>query len=98
MDSCAHAHWIASGDIRYAECPLPMGFLPKMQGQAKPDMVAFSRLRKELTPPDTHGHVPGVSVGDTFSGRGELAILGLHTQILRGIWRCDWHAWQIRTG
>jgi hypothetical protein len=27
----------------------------------------------------------GVKVGDKFANRGELAILGLHSQIMRGI-------------
>ena len=29
--------------------------------------------------------MPGVKVGDTFNGRGEMAILGLHKAILQGI-------------
>ena len=57
------------------------------QGQAKPDMVAFKNLRPELTPADRHGHIPGVRVGEAFANRGEMAILGLHTQICRGIWK-----------
>ena len=60
---------------------------PWQQGQSKPDMVAYKMLRPTLTPPESYGHLPGIKVGDRFSGRGELAILGLHRQILKGIWR-----------
>eukprot|EP00878_Enallax_costatus_P005717 GHUV01005995.1.p1 GENE.GHUV01005995.1~~GHUV01005995.1.p1 ORF type:complete len:555 (+),score=157.92 GHUV01005995.1:244-1665(+) len=53
---------------------------------AKPDMIAYSKLRGQYTPAvPIHGHIPGVQVGDEFSGRGELAILGLHTEMMRGI-------------
>ncbi|KAG1666349.1 hypothetical protein FOA52_007887 [Chlamydomonas sp. UWO 241] len=52
---------------------------------AKPDMQAYKSLNKELTPKDVYGHVPGIAVGDTFNGRGEAAILGLHVRILQGI-------------
>ncbi len=60
-------------------------FCHPWQGQAKADMVAFKDLKEYLTPEDMHGHIPGVQVGSTFNNRGELAILGLHTMILRGI-------------
>lgn len=53
--------------------------------RAKPDMIAYSELRGEHTPTESHGHIPGVRVGQEFQGRGELAILGLHTQMMRGI-------------
>ncbi|GAX86036.1 hypothetical protein CEUSTIGMA_g13451.t1 [Chlamydomonas eustigma] len=56
------------------------------QKQSKPDMVAYKELGPQLTPsPDRHGHLPGIRVGDSFNSRGEMAILGLHRQILRGI-------------
>lgn len=32
-----------------------------------------------------YGHIPGVAVGAAFVGRGELDMLGLHSQMLRGI-------------
>ena len=53
--------------------------------QRKPDMIAFKELRSELTPERRHGHIAGVEVGARFGGRGELAILGVHTQMMRGI-------------
>lgn len=34
---------------------------------------------------DRYGHIPGVCVGDEFEGRGELSVLGLHSQMMRGI-------------
>jgi hypothetical protein len=52
--------------------------------QSKPDLIANSELA-ELRPPLSHGHVPGVVVGQEFANRGELAIVGIHTQIMRGI-------------
>jgi hypothetical protein len=51
----------------------------------KPDMIAYKELREELTPQLAHGHLPGIPPGFEVFGRGELAILGLHTQIVRGI-------------
>lgn len=37
-----------------------------------------------------YGHIPGVAVSDAFEGRGELAVLGLHTQMMKGINnKCD---------
>mmetsp|Transcript_6265 Transcript_6265/g.13737 ORF Transcript_6265/g.13737 Transcript_6265/m.13737 type:complete len:611 (+) Transcript_6265:42-1874(+) len=53
-------------------------------GQAKPDMQAV-KILKSIIPKRRHGHIPGVKPGDKFVGRGQLAILALHTQILRGI-------------
>ena len=53
--------------------------------QRKPDMIAFKELRNGLTPERVHGHIAGVDVGARFGGRGELAILGVHTQMMRGI-------------
>lgn len=55
------------------------------QGRAKPDMIAFSELKDKLAPPRQHGHVAGVKPGDQFKGRGQLAILSLHSQMMRGI-------------
>ena len=55
-------------------------------GQSKPDMVAFKELRRRWTPPEReHGELPGVPVGVRLQGRGEAAILGIHTKILSGI-------------
>lgn len=60
-------------------------YLLRMQ-EAKPDMIAYSKLRGQYTPKvPIYGHIPGVKIGDEFSGRGELAILGLHTDMMRGI-------------
>eukprot|EP00983_Pelagomonas_calceolata_P004395 142691-Pelagomonas_calceolata.AAC.10 len=55
-----------------------------LQGEKKPDMQAFSQL-KHLTPTVMFGHVPGMRPGDVFKNRGELAVLGGHTQYSRGI-------------
>ena len=57
----------------------------KKAGQKKPDMVAFKELRGIWTPEQQHGQIEGVPVGLKLNGRGEAAILGLHTQILKGI-------------
>lgn len=48
-------------------------------------MVTCKELGPQLTPARCHGHIPGVTVGRVFNGRGELAILNIHGQILRGI-------------
>lgn len=53
--------------------------------RSKPDMIAFKELSAQLSPKRTHGHIPGVIIGAELNGRGEVAILGVHTQILRGI-------------
>jgi hypothetical protein len=53
--------------------------------RAKPDMIAYKELRQTFPPAERHGHVPGIRVGQSFLGRGELAILGLHMQMMRGI-------------
>ncbi|KAL0021355.1 hypothetical protein WJX77_007695 [Trebouxia sp. C0004] len=53
-------------------------------GRRKPDMIAFKEL-KQLTPERVHGHIAGLEVGARFGGRGEVAILGIHTQMMRGI-------------
>ncbi len=47
-------------------------------------MQAFSRL-KHLTPTVMYGHVPGMLPGDVYKNRGEVAVLGGHTQYSRGI-------------
>ena len=52
--------------------------------QRKPDMIAFKEL-KQLSPERVHGHIAGVELGARFGGRGEVAILGIHTQMMRGI-------------
>jgi len=52
--------------------------------QAKPDMKAASDHR-DPSRERRYGHLPGVAVGDEFVGRGELAVLGLHSQIMQGI-------------
>lgn len=57
----------------------------KMMNQFKPDMVAFKELRGTYSPDKQHGQIEGVPVGLKLHGRGEAAILGIHTQILRGI-------------
>lgn len=54
-------------------------------GQKKPDMVAYKELRHKWTPPKNHGEILGVPIGLKLKGRGEAAILGIHTQILSGI-------------
>lgn len=48
-------------------------------------MVANKQLRHTLRPPPTHGHIPGIAIGEQFANKGELAILGLHANINRGI-------------
>ncbi|KAF6256651.1 PUA-like domain-containing protein [Scenedesmus sp. NREL 46B-D3] len=49
-------------------------------------MIAFKELRgRHALPGELHGHIPGVAVGASFGGRGPLAILGLHADMMRGI-------------
>lgn len=49
-------------------------------------MVAYRELRHAWTPsPRRHGELEGVPIGLKLSGRGEAAILGIHTNILSGI-------------
>lgn len=60
------------------------------QQEAKPDMQAASKLltrkvSRRPQHPRQYGHVPGVAVGAAFRGRGELDVLGLHTQMMAGI-------------
>lgn len=58
---------------------------------AKADMKAAAEVMRlgeeghELHEAPPYGHIPGVAVGDQFSGRGELAVLRLHTNMMRGI-------------
>lgn len=54
-------------------------------GQAKSDMVAYSQLHREFARPKRHGEIPGVPIGLKLQNRGEAAILGIHTSILKGI-------------
>ncbi|KAF6255206.1 hypothetical protein COO60DRAFT_1462324 [Scenedesmus sp. NREL 46B-D3] len=57
-----------------------------MADNCKPDMIAFKELRgRHALPGELHGHIPGVAVGASFGGRGPLAILGLHADMMRGI-------------
>jgi hypothetical protein len=54
----------------------------------KPDMQACSQLKEQMGSDirsGVFGHVPGVAVGQQFLGRGQLAILGLHSQMMKGI-------------
>lgn len=53
--------------------------------QNKADMTAFAQLRNESSMGHQYGHIPGVAVGDAFKGRGELAVLGLHGQMMKGV-------------
>jgi hypothetical protein len=53
--------------------------------QPKSDMTAYKELRQQWTPALNHGHIPGVPVGARLRGRGEAAIVGIHTQMMRGI-------------
>jgi hypothetical protein len=48
-------------------------------------MIAYKELRQTFPPSERHGHIPGIRVGASFLGRGELAITGLHMQMMRGI-------------
>jgi hypothetical protein len=52
--------------------------------QNKADMTAFAQLRNESSMVQ-YGHIPGVAVGDAFKGRGELAVVGLHGQMMKGV-------------
>lgn len=51
---------------------------------AKPDMQAYSKV-KETARMGIYGHIPGVALGQQYEGRGLLAALGLHNQIMKGI-------------
>ncbi len=67
--------------------PSPLLLLLLLQA-FKPDMQIMSQMRDKLGAKmrsGLYGHIPGVAVGQQFVGRGELAILGLHSQMMRGI-------------
>lgn len=53
--------------------------------QPKPDMISCKMLKGALTPTKAYGHISGVDIGARFGGRGEIAIVGIHTQMMRGI-------------
>lgn len=55
-----------------------------MEGRAKPAMIAYKELRTRSAT-KFHGAIPDVPIGITLRGRGEVAIVGLHTQLLSGI-------------
>lgn len=76
--------------------PLPPA-LPLLLQQAKPDMVACKQLSAQHTPAPCHGHIPGITPGMVFTGKGELCILGIHRAIVRGI-DARWVAgrWRLR--
>ena len=59
----------------------------KATGRAKPDMIAYSQVRDKYAPATTPrwGHVPGTEVGEKLTGRGEVAITGLHIRMMQGI-------------
>lgn len=56
----------------------------EQEGRPKPDMVAYKELRNQKAT-KSHGELKGVPIGLVLSGRGEAAILGIHTAILAGI-------------
>ncbi|XRB16608.1 histone-lysine N-methyltransferase [Pseudoscourfieldia marina] len=57
--------------------------LAKENGGHKPDMTAWGDCKKAFDIPRRHGHIPGVNVGDIFSGRGEAAAVGVHMMMQR---------------
>ena len=48
-------------------------------------MTAWGDCKKAFDIPRRHGHIPGVNVGDIFSGRGEAAAVGVHNMMMQGI-------------
>ena len=55
--------------------------------QMKPDMIAYKERKVELgTPLEVYGQIPGVALGAKFQNKGELAIMGVHTNITGGIY------------
>lgn len=60
-------------------------FALKEEGRSKPDMIAFKELRQKWTPDRVHGELDGVPAGLQLQSRGEIAVLGIHQKILRGI-------------
>jgi hypothetical protein len=61
----------------------------QQEGRAKPDMIAYKELRRErrfsALNPKINGALPDIPVGVRLKGRGECAIVGIHTNILSGI-------------
>mmetsp|Transcript_2671 Transcript_2671/g.5102 ORF Transcript_2671/g.5102 Transcript_2671/m.5102 type:complete len:357 (+) Transcript_2671:53-1123(+) len=54
--------------------------------ECKPDMIAYKELRHKYSCTERkHGLLEDIPVGLVVEGRGEAAILGIHTQILSGI-------------
>ena len=49
-------------------------------------MVAYKELNGKLTKRGHIGHIPEVPVGFEVNGKGELAILGIHCDINKGIY------------
>ncbi|KAL6566918.1 hypothetical protein OROMI_015322 [Orobanche minor] len=51
-------------------------------------LEAAQRLKKEgkyISPKKPFGHIPGVEIGDEFRFRSQLAVVGLHRQLIAGI-------------
>jgi hypothetical protein len=80
---CAYICCISPPPTHHPTCVCPGPGL--LQRRAKPDMIAYSQLKEELTPAPRHGHVAGIPPGFEMWGRGEMAILGLHSKIVAGI-------------
>jgi hypothetical protein len=55
-------------------------FKPDMQASKKMKETSRDRIREGI-----YGHIPGVAVGAAFVGRGELDMLGLHSNMMKGI-------------
>ncbi|KAG1667841.1 hypothetical protein FOA52_011029 [Chlamydomonas sp. UWO 241] len=72
-------------DAALAKYRAEVARVSKSAKPAKPDMQAYKSLNEELTPKNVYGHVPGIAVGETFNGRGDAAIFGLHGRIQAGI-------------
>lgn len=51
----------------------------------KPDMKVNSQMREMYYKPHMYGHIAGTAPGDVFYGKGELAIIGIHRTITKGI-------------
>jgi hypothetical protein len=49
-------------------------------------MQFFKNNKDKYTPLGVIGHIPGISLGQKFDGKGEIAILGIHCSIPRGIY------------
>ncbi|KAL6506451.1 hypothetical protein OROGR_024632 [Orobanche gracilis] len=51
-------------------------------------LEAAQRLKKEgkyISPKKPFGHIPGIKIGDEFRFRSQLAVVGLHRQLIAGI-------------